>query len=69
MFFLQNNETAGAQGYNATATKKDAMGAQGNVVDQQAAPQQSAAEYAAANRASAVANNKQNRGSEFKKTA
>jgi len=34
------------------------MGAQGNVVDQQAAPQQSAAEYAAANRASAVANNK-----------
>lgn len=63
-------ETAGDQGYGATATKKDAAGAQGMVVDQ--AQQQSPPEYAAANRASAAANKQisnMNRGSEFKKGA
>jgi len=45
------------QGFGATA-KKDAVGAQGMVVDQQnaQAQQQSPPEYAAANRASAAAN-------------
>ena len=47
----------GDQGFGATA-KKDAVGAQGMVVDQQyaQAQQQSPPEYAAANRASAAAN-------------
>jgi len=63
----------GDQGFGATA-KKDAVGAQGMVVDQQhaQAQQQSPAEYAAANRASAAANKQisnMNRGSEFKKSA
>jgi len=67
-------EAGGDQGFGATA-KKDAVGAQGMVVDQQhaQAQQQSPPEYAAANRASAAAANKQisnmNRGSEFKKNA
>ena len=58
-------DTAGDQGYGATATKKDAVGAQGMVVDQ--AAQQSHP----ANRASAAAASKQiaNRGSEFKNNA
>ena len=63
----------GDQGFGATA-KKDAVGVQGMVVDQQyaQAQQQSPPEYAAANRASAAANKQIsniNRGSEFKKTA
>jgi|Transcript_41399 hypothetical protein len=65
-------EAGGDQGFGATA-KKDAMGAQGMVVDQQhAQAQQSPAEYGAANRASAAATKQisnMNRGSEFKKTA
>ena len=47
--------TPGDQGYGATA-KKDAVGAQGMVVDQSHVPQQSHPEYA--NRASAAAANK-----------